>query len=49
LRIVPVRRGEEGELLLEILGMFGRGDGHRDLFSISENGDRYIFVGGQKK
>ena len=49
LRIFSIRGGKEREFLLKICGMLDRGDGHRDFFAISENGDWDIFVGGQKK
>ncbi len=46
LRIFSIRGGKEREFLLKICGMLDRGDGHRDFFAISENGDWDIFVGG---
>jgi hypothetical protein len=49
LRFFSVRGGKERDLFLQVGGMLARGDGHRDFFSIPENGDCDIFVGGQKK
>jgi hypothetical protein len=49
LAVFSVRRRKERELLLKIGGMLSRGDGHRDFFSIPQNGDWNVFVGGQKK
>ena len=45
-RLFSIRRSEEWEFLLKVGGMFGRSDGHRDLFSISEDGNWDVFVGG---
>ena len=40
---------KEWQPLLQISGMFGCRDGNSDLFTISENSDWHILVGGQEK
>ena len=41
--------GKEWQPLLQIGGMIGCRDGNSDLFTISENSDWHILVGGQEK
>ena len=45
-RFFSVRRGKKWEFLLEIGGMLACGNGHLDFFSISEDGNWDVLVGG---
>ena len=48
-RIFSGRGSKERQFLLQIVRVIGCRDGNGDLFTIPDNGDWHVLVGGQKK